>query len=272
VLLFIWSNHAGVLRILSARSDRTAKFALIINAVGLSVILFIGLAFGFIVKNHYGALPNAIKSSDQLLIAYIIETYNDIPVLRGLFIGAVLSAALSTSSSIIISISDCVHYDFLSFNKFGPIIEKRIGSNCAPRIISIITGIVCYAMALLVAKLGKTIIHMAFANFGICGGPFLGLICAALQEKWTIDSNVASASTLTSLILTGVGGFGGIFGIEKFRISPLWWTPIGCLTNLMLCFIGTMIQRRIINPIPEKTKPVKSEKYEIQELLQNKSI
>merc|ERR1712137_992508 len=100
-------------------------------------------------------------------------------------------------------------------------------------------------MALLVAKLGKTIIHMAFANFGICGGPFLGLI------------------------LTGVGGFGGIFGIEKFRISPLWWTPIGCLTNLMLCFIGTMIQRRIINQIPENTKPDKTKKYEIQELLQN---
>ena len=29
------ANHAGVLRILSARSDKTAKFALIINAVGL---------------------------------------------------------------------------------------------------------------------------------------------------------------------------------------------------------------------------------------------
>ena len=146
------------------------------------MILFIGVAFGFIVKTYYGSLPSAIKSSDQLLIAYIIETYDDIPVLRGLFIGAVLSAALSTSSSIIISISDCVHYDFLSFNKFGPMIEKRIGTNCAPRFVSIITGIICYAMALLVAKLGKTIIHMAFANFGICGGPFLGLICAAMQE------------------------------------------------------------------------------------------
>ena len=150
------------------------------------MILLIGIAFGFIVKTHYGSLPDTIKSSDQLLIAYIIETYNDIPVLRGLFIGAVLSAALSTSSSIIISISDCVHYDFLSFNKFGPIIEKRIGTNCAPRIVSIITGIVCYAMALLVAKLGKTIIHMAFANFGICGGPFLGLICVALQEVYLL--------------------------------------------------------------------------------------
>ena len=91
-------------------------------------------------------------------------------------------------------------------------------------------------------------------------------------QKWTIDSNVTSASTVTSLILTGVGGFGGIFGIEKFRISPLWWTPIGCLTNLMLCFIGTTIQRRIINQIPEKTKLDKTKKYEIQELLQNKSI
>ena len=40
----------------------------------------------------------------------------------------------------------------------------------------------------------------------------------------------------------------------------------------MLCFIGTMIQRRIINQIPEKTKPDKTKKYEIQELLQNKNI
>ena len=33
------ANHAGVLRILSARSDRTAKFALFINAVGLRHVL-----------------------------------------------------------------------------------------------------------------------------------------------------------------------------------------------------------------------------------------
>ena len=75
---------------------------------------------------------------------------------------------------------------------------------------------------------------------------------------------------MTSLILTGVGGFGGIFGMEKFRISPLWWTPIGCLTNLTLCLIGMMIHKRFIDQIPEKTE-LDSKKYEIQELLQNKS-
>jgi len=263
------ANHAGVLRILSAKSDKTAKIALIINAIGLSVILIIGVGFGFVVKSHYGSLPAEIKSSDQLLIAYIVDTYADIPILRGLFIGAVISAALSTSSSIIISITDCIHYDFLSFNKFGPILKNKMGKNFAPRLISILVGFVCFAAAIIVAKLGNTVIHLAFANFGICGGPFLGLICLAIQERWIIDSNVASASTVTSLILTGIGGFGGIFGIEQFRISPLWWTPIGCLTNLFFCFVGTIIQNLLKQNHENHEKP-KPNSIEIHQLLQNK--
>ena len=44
------ANHAGVLRILSAKSDRAARRALWINIAGLTLILFIGLGFGVVVK------------------------------------------------------------------------------------------------------------------------------------------------------------------------------------------------------------------------------
>ena len=42
---------------------------------------------------------------------YIFDEYQQLPAARGLFIGAVLAAALSTASSMIVSIVDTIHYD-----------------------------------------------------------------------------------------------------------------------------------------------------------------
>ena len=85
------ANHAAVTRILSTSSYDTAKKMSIINAIGLTLILFIGIAFGFVIKEEYPTFPSELKNGDQLLLYYIMNKYADLPIFRGLFIGAILS-------------------------------------------------------------------------------------------------------------------------------------------------------------------------------------
>ena len=89
-------------------------------------------------------------------------------------------------------------------------------------------------------SLGKTVIKLAFANFGVCGGPFLGLITAGfLQEKLQFKPITVFISTSVSLVVSAVGGFGTVLGLKMtgIIISPLWWTPFGFTFNLLLYFI-----------------------------------
>jgi len=85
------ANHAAVTRILSTSNHKTAKTSSILNCIGLTVILLIGVLFGFIIKEEYPKFPIDLENEDQLLLYYIMNKYSEIPIFRGLFIGAILS-------------------------------------------------------------------------------------------------------------------------------------------------------------------------------------
>ena len=101
-----------------------------------------------------------------------------------------------------------------------------------------IVGVICASLSLLASRVGKTILYLAFASFGIFGGPFLGLVMCAYRTVSTeyfdmkVDSLSNSAfrpfasgttvivSTLISLSLCSICGFGSVLGLkEKFFSS-----------------------------------------------------
>ena len=88
----------------------------------------------------------------------------------------------------------------------------------------------------LAARLGKTILTLAFANFGVCGGPFLGLVLCAFSSFTTAHS--AIFGTVCSLCICAFGGFGGVL-FPGFKIvgSSLWWSPIGASITVLLAWI-----------------------------------
>jgi len=231
--LFLYgANHASVLRIISAKNDQTATYSAWIVCVGLTVILIIGLGFGFVLKVFYTVHPRPENvRNDQLLMKFIFDEYNQLPILRGLFIGALVAAALSTSSSMIVSIVDTLHYDMKGLG-FGRILQPKL----VPRALSVVVGVISAALSLLAARLGKTILTLAFANFGVCGGPFLGLVLCAFCSFTTAHS--AIFGTVCSLCICAFGGFGGVL-FPGFKIfgSSLWWSPIGASITILLAWI-----------------------------------
>merc|ERR1712131_407904 len=165
-----------------------------------------------------------------LLMKFIFDEYNQLPILRGLFIGALVAAALSTSSSLIVSIVDTLHYDMKGLG-LGKLLQPKL----VPRALSVTVGVLSVSLSLLAARLGETILSLAFANFGVCGGPFLGLVLCAFCNFTTARS--AIFGTVCSLCICAFGGFGGVLGF-KLLGSALWWSPIGASITLLLAWIS----------------------------------
>ena len=61
------ANHAAVMRILSAQSDRTARQAAWIVCAGLIFILIIGLGFGFVINafHHENGRPDGLVNDQE---------------------------------------------------------------------------------------------------------------------------------------------------------------------------------------------------------------
>ena len=157
---------------------------------------------------------------------------------------------MSTASTTIISITDTIYYDLLTQSGIRRRLERRYNAKIIPRIIVVATGLLCYVLSVFVSSIGETIINLAFANFGVCGGPFLGLIlCAFLDKKFKPPSNIVIRSTVIALIISAIGGFGSVLGltIPGVIISPLWWTPVGCTINVALCMAAKVCTKELDN-------------------------
>ena len=88
--------------------------------------------------------PKPDVRNDQLLMKFIFDEYNQLPILRGLFIGALVAAALSTSSSMIVSIVDTLHYDMKGLG-LGKVLQPKL----VPRALSVTVGVISASLSLL---------------------------------------------------------------------------------------------------------------------------
>lgn len=236
-------NQASVHRYLSATNTKVATCSMWLTALALEIILVIGLCFGWLLKIHFPSpvLPLSVKSPDQLLMYYIFERYRYHPLFRSLFIGSMLAAALSTASSITAVISSTAYTDLIRATRLEdwlviqcPSLRTHLG-----RLISFLTGIVCYICAIGIGKLGSTVIKLAMTNFGVCGGPILGIFILALSNKFSTSTG-ALMGMVSGLSITGMLGFGSVFGLEQFQIPFLWMTGIGALVTVLIGALGSL--------------------------------
>ena len=72
------------------------------------------------------------------------------------------------------------------------------------------------ALSILASLLGETVLSLAFANFGVCGGPFLGMItCAFIDHRMIQNERSVIIGTIIALIICAIGGYGSVFGLKE---------------------------------------------------------
>ncbi|XP_055857001.1 sodium-coupled monocarboxylate transporter 1 [Episyrphus balteatus] len=178
-------NQNMIQRYLSLPTLRTARQALWVFVLGVFLLLAICCYSGLLIYATYSDCdPLTTKLAtrkDQLLPLLVMETLGDFPGLPGLFVAGVFSAALSSLSTGLNSMSAVVLEDFFKSFCKKPLTERQTAF--IMRGVVVVFGALCVALVFVVEKLG-TVLQLSMSLAAVSNGPLLGIFTMAVLIPW----------------------------------------------------------------------------------------
>ncbi|XP_026272569.1 putative sodium-dependent multivitamin transporter [Frankliniella occidentalis] len=173
-------NQAQVQRYLAVKDVKTAQKSLWLNWPILMLLSFSTSFSGIAIYSKYAHCdPRSscqISSYDQLMPYYVVDTMGHIPGLSGLFVSGIFSASLSTVSAAVNSLAAVTLEDYIKpiYTCFKKKDLPDKGSAYRAKLISVIYGLICIALAFIAEYLGS-VLQASLTIFNVVGGPILGL-------------------------------------------------------------------------------------------------
>lgn len=125
-----------------------------------------------------------------------MDVFRNTPGLPGLFVAGIFSAALSSLSTGLNSLSAVILEDFIKPQVKEPLSERTI--NYIMRGVVLISGFSCVALVFIVEHLGA-VLQMSMSISGITNGPLFGIFIMGLTIPW-INAKSAFYGGLCGLI------------------------------------------------------------------------
>ncbi|KAF4526294.1 hypothetical protein B566_EDAN013655 [Ephemera danica] len=200
-------------RLLSVPTQREASLAVWLSCLGMFVIFVPTFYLGLLMYSHFQRcdplLSKAIDASDQMLPLYVMEVAGNLPGLPGLFVAGVFSAALSTVASALNAVSASMLRDMLD----GGLGYRPPDDHAAlvTRIMSALFGLLSFGLTFLVSQLG-------------------GVLQIALSFNGMVIGVVLAVFTL---------GIDDVF--DGYRLSYLWYTPLGCIITMITGVLASLM-------------------------------
>ncbi|ELW67165.1 Sodium/iodide cotransporter [Tupaia chinensis] len=168
-------NQAQVQRYVACSTEKQAKLAILINQLGLFLIVSSAASCGIVMFVFYNGcdplLTGRISAPDQYMPLLVLDIFDDLPGVPGLFLACAYSGTLSTASTSINAMAAVTVED---------LIKPRL-QNLAPRKLviiskglSLIYGTACLTVAALSSLLGGGVLQGSFTVMGVISGPLLG--------------------------------------------------------------------------------------------------
>jgi solute carrier family 5 (sodium-coupled monocarboxylate transporter), member 8/12 len=179
------TNQSVIQRYLTLKNQKTARKGNIIYVVGL--IILIGMCFynGLLLYATYHdcdpLTTKLAKAKDQLIPLLVMKILKDIPGLPGLFIAGVFSAALSSLSSALNSMSAVVLEDY-----FKPFFKNGISERTSAIIMRgtvLILGIVSVLLVYVVQHLGQ-VLQLSMSLPAMFQGSIFGIFMIGMFVPW----------------------------------------------------------------------------------------
>nr|XP_015913637.1 putative sodium-dependent multivitamin transporter isoform X3 [Parasteatoda tepidariorum] len=164
-----------------------------------------------------------LKSPDQLMPYAIIKMFSHIPGLSGLCIAGIFSAALSTVSSAVNSLTAVTMEDFIRPYCFC----KQLTENWATllaKIIAVCFGGLCLLLTFIVANF-RGVLEACNIVFGMVGGPVLGIYLLGMFSKRANEKGTL-IGLLVGFTVNAWLGFGS-YAI-KAKVPRLSQSVTGC--------------------------------------------
>ncbi|OWK11959.1 hypothetical protein Celaphus_00002979 [Cervus elaphus hippelaphus] len=163
-------NQAQVQRYVACRTERQAKLAVLVNQLGLFLIVSSAAACGVVMFTFYldcdPLLAGRISAPDQYMPLLVLDIFEDLPGVPGLFLACAYSGTLSTASTSINAMAAVTVED---------LIKPRLPSLAPRRLViiskglSLIYGSACLTVAALSSLLGGGVLQ------GVLSGLAVGL-------------------------------------------------------------------------------------------------
>ncbi|XP_019497331.1 PREDICTED: sodium/iodide cotransporter isoform X1 [Hipposideros armiger] len=201
-------NQAQVQRYVACRTEKQAKLALLINQLGLFLIVSSAAGCGIVMFTVYmdcdPLLKGRISAPDQYMPLLVLDIFEDLPGVPGLFLACAYSGTLSTASTSINAMAAVTVED---------LIKPRLPSLSPRRLIiiskglSLIYGSACLTVAALSSLLGGGVLQGSFTVMGVLSGPLLGAFTLGMFlpacNTWGVLSGIAAGSALSLWVAVG---------------------------------------------------------------------
>ncbi|KAK6622118.1 hypothetical protein RUM44_001925 [Polyplax serrata] len=211
-------NQAMVQRCLAMPTLTKARITIGIFATGIAFFVSLSCYTGLVIfAAFYDCDPiksKIITKSDQILPYFVMKITSHIPGLPGIFVSGVFSAALSTMSTGLNSMTGVILQDFIR-----PLRKKPMSEASAAffmKIIVVVLGITLLILACVVDKLGG-LIQTSGSLSGITAGTLLGIFTLGMLFPWA-NSTGALVGGISSALFVGWISIGAQVAIKNKQI------------------------------------------------------
>ncbi|XP_053611747.1 sodium-coupled monocarboxylate transporter 1-like [Plodia interpunctella] len=272
-------NQAMMQRFLSLPDLKQSRRAVWGFLGGITVIVLICAFSGLVAfARYYDCDPLNSKlalAKDQILPLLVMDVLSEWKGMPGIFVAGVFSAALSSLSTGLNSMSAVVLEDFWK-PFFKPLTHKQ--TLILVRAVVVILGAVCVALVFVVERLGSVLqltMSLSSASMGPLAGifimgiflPFMNSTCAlgggvtGLVSAWWLVAQSQLAQARGSLRFSEKDRFthNCTYDFDQlvtntdyanseipylYRISYLWVTAFGCIVTIVVACVGSILSSR----------------------------
>ncbi len=244
---FLYTSYYGTdqsqaQRMLSAKDMGTVRKTLMFNGlIRFPVTLtycVMGLIIGTLAYNTPSFLEKIPADKPDMMIPVFIADFLPHGMI-GLLIVAILSAAMSSLSSTINSLSAVTMEDFLDRSRKLPT-EKYMMTS---RFVALFWGVICILLAAFAGNIADTVIEAINKIGSIFYGPILATFLLAIMTKRThaIGANIGLLAGVIGNVLLAQFADGVVFWF--------WWNAIGAVVTFAVGYLTSMV-------IPAKNEKV----------------
>ncbi|MEQ8238477.1 MAG: sodium:solute symporter [Cyclobacteriaceae bacterium] len=242
------TDQSQVQRLLSASSMKTVRKTILFNGLLRFPLTLSYCVMGLVLGTFAYATPEFIAqipaNKPDLMIPIFIRDYLPHGVI-GVLIVAILSAAMSSLSSAINSLSAVTTEDFLAHGKNISHTQYVKYS----RYTALFWGVVCIVLAFYTGNIADTVIEAINKIGSVFFGPILATFVAAIQIKRI------HAKGINVGLLTGVGVNIFMWLVVGENVFWFWWNAIGAIVTLTIGYLASVV----IKPSGKRTEKLQTD-------------
>ena len=212
-------NQTMIQRYLTVATARTAKKAIWLSGIAITVILSVVAYAGLVIYARYEKCDpvksNLVSTKDQLLPLFVMDLRSSNLLTKGFpgfFVAGVFSGALSTVSGGLNSLAAVTLEDFVKlFICTGePGKRATLSDENATKLskaLAIAYGVFSYILIFLVKNI-PGLVQAWLGIFGIFGGPVLGLFSLGMFIPWatSLGAMIGGSISLVFMLWVSIGG------------------------------------------------------------------